>query len=88
MKKLILIIVAGIILLTAVIYLSVKAYHVFYRHNVNAEEQGYVLFIPTGSSYHDVIRILTRDTALKNICEFEWLAEKMKYPENLRTGRF
>lgn len=87
MKKLI-IITAAALLLAAMIFFGAKAYHIFFRHNITAEEPGYILYIRTGASYNDVINRLISDRVLKDIGGFEWLAKRLKYPQNVRPGRY
>jgi UPF0755 protein len=88
MKKIIILLTTAVLLLTAMIYFGVKAYHIFFRHNITAEEPGYVLYIRTGATYDEVINKLISDRVLKDIGGFEWLAKRLKYPQNVRPGRY
>jgi len=88
MKKLIIIVIVAVMLLSAMIFFGVKAYHIFFRHNITAEEPGYILYIRTGSTYDAVIHQLISDRVLEDIGGFEWLAKRLKYPENVRPGRY
>ncbi|WP_136668760.1 endolytic transglycosylase MltG [Flavobacterium sp. H122] len=44
------------------------------------------IFIPTGSTYEDVLKILS--TEVKDIDNFKFIAEKRSYNENVFPGRF
>ncbi len=87
MKKLI-IITAAVLLPAAMIFFGVKAYRIFFRHNITAEESGYTLYIRTGATYNDVINRLISDRVLNDIGGFEWLAKRLRYPGNVRPGRY
>ena len=88
MKKYLIILAATLILLSIFIFAGVKIYRIFFRHNLVAEEQGYVLYILTGSSYDDVVNILIRDKVLRDIGGFEWLSKRLNYPANVHAGRY
>lgn len=46
------------------------------------------IYIPTGSYYRDVVSILKDRKILINEPSFEWVAEKKKYPENVKAGKY
>ncbi len=46
------------------------------------------LYIPTGSSYDDVLAILYGKNLIKNKTTFEWSAERMNYRKNINPGRY
>ena len=46
------------------------------------------VYIPTGSSLGDVVRILDQNNLLINSASFEWLAVKMNYDENVKPGKY
>lgn len=46
------------------------------------------LLIPTGSSYEEAFRLLDSAAAIRNPELFRWLAQKKKYPEHVRPGRY
>lgn len=88
MKRISIFVSAVLLVMVVFTIAGVRAYRIFYRHNIAAEEPGYVLYIPTGSTYDDVINILIRDKALKDIGGFEWLAKRLNYPRNVHPGRY
>ena len=46
------------------------------------------LYIPTGSDYDQVKTILKEANVIINEKSFFWVAQKKKYPENIRPGRY
>jgi UPF0755 protein len=46
------------------------------------------LYIPTGSNFSDVTRILREKEFIKDTSTFIWLAKKMNYHKNVRPGRY
>lgn len=88
MKKYILILFILLIALAAGIIAGRKFYRIFFGPNVTKEEGAYPLFIPTGATFDSVLAIITRDTALKDVSGFEWLARKMEYDKNVKPGRY
>lgn len=63
-------------------FVYVKA---FLANTTFAENEKYI-FIPTGSTYEDVLRIISPE--VKNIDAFKFVAEKRGYDENVFPGRF
>ncbi len=83
------IIISAVLIIIAIsIPAGIKLYRVFFGLNVSREEPGYVLFIPTGSTYDNVIDILLQDKVLKDIGGFEWLAKRLDYPASVHPGRY
>lgn len=65
------------------------AYKVIYQSNVNlGKKKSQIIYIPTGSDYNDVIRILGENNVLKNRFTFELLAEKKGYKKNIKPGKY
>ncbi len=65
------------------------AYKVIYQSNVNlGERKSQIIYIPTGSSFDDVIAILGTNNILKNRATFEFLSEKKKYKNNIKPGKY
>ena len=86
--KKVLISFAVILLLIATIggYL---AYRTIYQSNINiGDKKSQFIYIPTGSKFEDVMRILSDNNVLKNSSSFEWLAEKKKYNEAVKPGKY
>jgi UPF0755 protein len=77
-----------IILGLAILTLAFAAfiYNKAFSANTKFEEDKKYVFIPTGSSYDDVIKILS--TEVKDIENFKFIAEKRSYNDNVFPGRF
>lgn len=72
----------GVVLFALAAFVYVKA---FSANTTFAENEKYI-FIPTGSTYEDVLRIISPE--VKNIDAFKFVAEKRGYDENVFPGRF
>lgn len=46
------------------------------------------IYIPSGSYYTDVLEILKNSKILVNEESFKWVAEKKKYPNNVKAGKY
>jgi len=64
-------------------------YHKVFSPNVvfKNKNSGYI-YIPTGSKFIDVLRMLQSEGVLKESESFSWLAEVMKYSNNVKPGRY
>ncbi|GIV32874.1 MAG: aminodeoxychorismate lyase [Chitinophagales bacterium] len=51
-------------------------------------EKAYSLFIPTGASFDEVVAILERDSVIRDMEAFCWLAKRMRYPQQVKPGRY
>lgn len=76
---LVLIIAGGII--------GYQYYKKIYNPNIQIKDKDY-LYIPTGSSFDDVVRIIENKKLVKDINSFEWVAELKKYPEKVKPGKY
>jgi len=72
----------GVVLFALAAFVYVKA---FSGNTAFAEDEKYI-FIPTGSTYEDVLRIISPE--VKNIDNFKFNAELRSYDENVFPGRF
>lgn len=63
-------------------------YNKIYKTNVRIDLKDEFVYIPTGSTFDDVIRILTEEQILSDISSFEWLAEIKKYNKNIKPGKY
>ncbi len=46
------------------------------------------LFIPTGSGYDDILKLLYTEKLIKNKSTFEWAAERMNYKKHIQPGKY
>lgn len=72
----------GIVLLAIAAFVYVKAFSA----NTKFEEDKKYVFIPTGATYEDVVKILSSE--VKDIQGFKFVAEKRSYDSNVFPGRF
>ncbi|KOP36168.1 endolytic transglycosylase MltG [Flavobacterium sp. WLB] len=81
-----------IITLAAVAVISVLLIYGFilisqiFSANTKFEEKEVYVYVPTGANYTDVKKIL--EPYIKNFDNFELVASKRSYPENVKSGRF
>lgn len=81
-----------IITITAVAVISVLMIYGFilisriFSSNTKFEENELYVHVPTGANYSDVKKIL--EPYIKNFDNFEMVADKRSYPENVKSGRF
>lgn len=65
------------------------AYKAIYQSNVNlGDKRSTIIYIPTGSNFTDVVRILNENNILKDRASFEFLAEKKKYVNAIKPGKY
>jgi len=56
--------------------------------NIATGKNSQVIFIPTGSSFEQVMDTLTSRLEIKDTKVLEWLAQKKKYPSSIKPGRY
>jgi UPF0755 protein len=86
MKRKILYVLAVVFIMAAVAA-SVGFYYIF-GPNVKTREREAVIYIPTGSSYDQVMNILDSVLVIKNVSLLKWVAGEKGYPERVRPGRY
>ncbi len=65
------------------------AYKTIYQPNINSiDKKSQIIYIPTGSDFGDVMEILNDHNILKNQSTFEFLAEKKKYKDTVKPGKY
>lgn len=65
------------------------AYKYLYMPNVNMEnKKSTIIYIPTGSTFEDVVDILSDNELLKNPESFKWLAKEKKYTKAVKPGKY
>jgi UPF0755 protein len=79
-----------ITLLTLVIAFGWKYYRILLYPNilVGSDKREVFFYVKTGSDYQDVLISLQKQKILKNKKTFIWLAEKVKYQQNIHPGRY
>ena len=74
--------VLGIVFLVFVAVIFIK----FFTSDTNFDNEEMYVQIPTGSNYQDVQKIIS--PIIKNMSDFEFIAKRRSYPENVKAGRF
>lgn len=64
------------------------AYKTILKPNVVIDREFTHVYIPTGSTFDDVKAILHEQGIIENEKTFQWLAEKKRYPNRVRPGRY
>jgi len=68
------------------IVIGIKVFRAFTEPSVTAERE--FLYIPTGSAYADVLRILGDEGIVRDVRAFDDVARRMKYPDRVKPGRY
>jgi UPF0755 protein len=84
--KKILYILSGTGILALIILIII--YKNLFGINIIAHENNQIIYIPTGSSYEQVMDTLKSKLIIKNRNVFSWLANKKHYPALIKPGRY
>lgn len=57
-------------------------------HAAQEEDGAYYLYIPTGSTFDDVVQYLCEAQIIQDCSFFRWLARQMNYPAHVYPGRY
>jgi UPF0755 protein len=77
-----------IVLIGSVVSLY-KLYEAAYQPNIVIKEgKSTFLYIPSGSKFEDVKKILYDNKFIKNKTTFEWIAERKKYKNHILPGKY
>jgi len=83
------IILAVLLILSAgALILGWDYYKKIYHPNVSLQQKETFLYIPTGSGFVDVLRLLNEGGYIINSASFEWVAEMKKYKDQVKPGRY
>ncbi len=87
-KKLILWLIL-IAVFIGMLYTFNKYYGVFFRKNIDlGDKESVIVFIPTGSDFDDVCRILSKEAGLISEDHFRTTARQKGYIVNVKPGRY
>jgi UPF0755 protein len=65
------------------------AYKAIFQSNINTiDKKSQIIYIPTGSDFNDVMNVLNENHILKDPASFEFLAEKKKYKNAVKPGKY
>ena len=85
--KTILIVICLLLVGTAAV--SYKYYNYLFKPNTDlGGKKSTYIYIPTGSDYEAVLKVLKDEKVLINENSFKWVAQKKKYPSNIKAGRY
>jgi UPF0755 protein len=85
-KKKILYFLGGLVIVTMIF--AIVVYRNFFAISIIAEKNKQVIYIPTGSSYEQVMDTLDSKLIIKNKKAFEWLSKQKHYPSSIKPGRY
>lgn len=77
-----------IIIMIAAGAFSLNFYNKILKPNVSSSSTGHVFYIPTGSTFENVLDTLIEREIIVDSASFRWVAGKMNYPGNIRSGKY
>lgn len=84
--------IIGIVLLALIVVGGIIGFNLYQRvfaPNVPASLASEYVYIPSNSTFEEVVEQLSSSKIIKDKSSFIWTAERMKYPKNpMRAGRF
>ncbi len=86
MKRVILWILLAIVIVGAVLFK--KYYSKIFEPATLFANESIEIFIPSKSTYEDVLEILKQSEAISNTEDFDWIAEKKKYNSKIKPGHY
>lgn len=75
----------GLVIMVLVVY---KFYDRIYEANVSTQGEQEIFYIPTGSDFEFVIDKLEADSIIDNRKSFRWVANKKRYENSVKPGRY
>ena len=76
----------SVIIITILLAFAIKIYIEIFTDNTNFKQEEVYVYIPTDSNYEQVKEIIA--PFVKNIDNFESIAQKRNYPQNVKAGKF
>ena len=86
MQKKIIVTIVIIILLLGII-LGILGYRILYSNNISPQASSFI-YIPTSSSFDDVMDILKKENILEKEKTFRWVAKQKNYIQHVKGGRY
>ncbi len=78
-------VLTGLVIMVLLVY---KFYGRIYEANVSIEGEQEIFYIPTGSDFEFVIDKLESDGIIDNRKSFRWVANKKRYENSVKPGRY
>jgi UPF0755 protein len=75
-----------VLILLVIAYFGYKAYSNYFSPNVSDKEE--YLYIPTGSTFEELMQNLKEKDILFDTSSFRWVANKKDYPNNVKAGKY
>lgn len=87
-KYLIFIVIIFLFLVVFAVFFGKKYYDYIFSSNVKISADKEYIYIPTGSNFEDVCKILDKSGFIKDINSFRFVAERKKYTSMVKPGRY
>jgi UPF0755 protein len=68
--------------------IAIIIYRNLFGTSITTSEDNQIIYIPTGSSYAQVLDTLESKLIIKNRNILEWFARKKSYPDHIKPGRY
>lgn len=85
-KRSVVYVIAASVIIAVVAFALI--YNMLFSQSILANKEKVSLYIPTGASYIQVIDTLKSKLKIPNLSLLEWVAEKKKYTEHIKPGRY
>ena len=76
----------SVIIITILLVFAIKIYVEIFTDNTKFEQEEVYVYIPTDSNYEQIKQIIT--PLVQHIDNFESIAQKRNYPQNVKAGKF
>jgi len=86
MKKKIFYFLSGILII--ILTLTILVYRLIFGISVIPADGGTTLYIPSGSTYSQILDTIQSDLKIKKPELLDWLAKKKKYPLSIQPGKY
>ena len=86
MKKKILFYLSGLVILALLI--TIFIYKDLFGVNIKTDKKNQVIYIPSGSSYQQVLDTLKSHLVIKSLKVFNWVAIRKNYPVLIKPGKY
>ena len=83
-KTLLFLSISVFLVVTATIYIYMKLFSL----NIRVAEKNHIIYIPTESTFDQVLDTLETNLDIKDLNILKWLSEKKSYPKMIKPGRY
>jgi UPF0755 protein len=71
------------------VFISIAIFtFIFFGTNVKTGQKSVLIYIPDGSSYEQVMKILDSNLRIRNLKVLDWVGRKKNYPALIKPGRY